>query len=683
MKQSFDIYGIKFTTPEVPKSELIANHDKPKYKQKFYRVQIPESFDELEYDDEDKPVYEPRHLSFIEQEINRIDNGYWFYNFGKATYLTGLNYFYLNYWRLENGDKPDYRETDKEWFYFEHYCESQNHIDGVIRSKNRRRGATSQATASLVRTAITQVKSFCGIVSKGNIDAKTCFIDMVSNGYKELPEYLKVDCEDEDSKTALIFQKKKNVKLRKNKSRGQLHTKSRGIGSRIDFRPTALNSYDSGRLTKVLIDEGGKNPPEVPIEEYWPIVQQTLKQGSVRVGFALMPSTCNEGEKGGRGFKVLWDNSNQLLGLRTGTGLYRYFSPAFEGYMPYIDEYGFSITEKPTKTQAEWMKKYYHASDFDCSMGSRERILYDRSLITNEKMRHEHIRMYPMSEREAFDFEESQNIYDVPLLTDQKEYLLGKPPKVRKVRFFKKSDGTVDFIDDQNGLWHFLYLPQENETNKFYVDGKGKQKPSNTHKYTITVDPFKSTIKVGAGSMGAAFIGIKPNELDPENSGMPIGMFYGRPKFRNDFHNQIVWAGVYFGADLCYESDYDDYIEYFMGLGLDGYIKEKPVSAIDPNRKKKRAKQKEFGVKSADGFAYTSMTLASVEYVLLHSHKIYFMELIDDLLSFDPDDRTSHDLAVAFQILCLTMLTPVKKKAEVVKVQKYLKTYNLMAANKF
>ena len=249
------IYGIDYEIPSRPLQTEIAGHELPKKAQKFRRVQIPDIFDDLEFDAEENPIYTPDQIAFINRELDRIEHGYWFFNNGKATYITGLHYFYLNYWTLESGGKPDYRACDRRYFYFQDYCERKSYIDGILRGKKRREGATSQAAASIMKDSISIEKAFCGIVSKTGQDAEAVFLDMIMPGYHALPIFLKPRCEDEETKTRLVFNRKKEKSRKKEKRKGQVHEDSRGIGSKIEYRNTKLNSFDSGRKTKILIDE--------------------------------------------------------------------------------------------------------------------------------------------------------------------------------------------------------------------------------------------------------------------------------------------------------------------------------------------------------------------------------------------------------------------------------------------
>lgn len=672
--QIHEIYGIRYETPEVPQRGEIYGSELPQKKQKFYRIEIPESFRDLEYDSEGNAHYTPAQEEFIEQVQHHLLYGCFFMNNGKPTYITGLHYYYINFWRLENGVLPDYRDADRRWFYYQDYCQKKPYIYGVIRLKKRREGATSQACASIVLRATTMQKAFCGIVSKKEKDAKKTFNSMVKNGYKCLPEFLKVRCEDENSKTELRFNQISTRRVKRDKKKGQLFSDSMGLESVIDFMPTDSSSYDSGRLTELLLDEGAKFPREVPINEYWPIVKKTLMEGAMKVGFALIPSTTNRGENGGVGYRILWDDSDHFKNQRTGTGLYRYFSPGYDGLEGFIDEYGMSIIETPTPEQVAWMKKRYRADEEMCSMGAKEWLLLQRSRIKDPMMLRKEILDFPMSEKEAFDFGDDSNIYNVALLSDQKDYLSDRNLKYRSCRFYE-SDGKVEIADDSNGPWKILYLPKDHEKNLYTHQGNLKV-PLNKHKYVISIDPYKSEIKVGKGSLGCAIIWAKMDSLDPENTGMPLAMLLWRPKIKNMFHEQILLAARYYGGQVCYESDIDDYITYVRPLGYMGYVMEKPRSAIDPNQKRKNT-VKEYGVKAANGFALSAAITASVEYVELYSSKIFFVEIVDDLIAYEPDKRTDHDIAAAFQIGCLAIQTPITKRQQQQAPVQFVRTFDL------
>ena len=83
--------------------------------------------------------YNPELQEYRNQEWDRRLNGFWFYNNGKPTYVTGLHYFYLVHWKIDVG-YPDFRITDMEFFYFLEYVMQDPNCLGMIEVTKRRQG---------------------------------------------------------------------------------------------------------------------------------------------------------------------------------------------------------------------------------------------------------------------------------------------------------------------------------------------------------------------------------------------------------------------------------------------------------------------------------------------------------------------------------------------------------------
>ena len=669
MAKKIEIYGTKIALPE--ERNVFKNSSK-KDEQKFIRITVPDDFSSLEFDTEGIPIYTESQAAFVKDEYEKIRNGYWFYNNGEATYITGLHYFYLNYWTLEDGGKPDYRDADRRWFLFRNHCESLPQCFGIIRIKKRREGATSQEACSLVYKAIMRPKSNCGIVSKtGNPDARDVFQKMIVWGYKNLPVFLKPSIEDETSKTSLVFSppKKKNKTVVRTK--GKVFDDDMGLESVIDFRATALNSYDSGRITAILIDEGGKWPKDVPINKYWPIVRKTLTRGMIKVGFAVIPSTVNDSENGGIEFKELFDGSDHLGQDITATGLFQYFTPAYDGYEGFIDEYGMSIIDTPTERQRKYIKGKFGV---DIQTGAKDFLLKQREIIKDPTALSEEIRMNPFSVEEAFKIDAKKCYFNSDKIYEQINFLSENPVRMRKGSFFWKEGqkgGDVYFQDSSEGMWHILELPTVE--NMSQVGDRGRV-PGNTPLYTIGVDPFRNSMASSKySSMGSAWICKKYNTTDPENTGMPIGHFYGRPKLKSMFDEEMLKAAVYYGCKLVYELDAgDDIVRIAMESKLINYMSKTPNSAIKPGREGQ--KTKEWGVKSSDPFAMSQQLELAIQFIENHCHKIYYRELLEELLIYDHMNRTIFDRTVSFMISLLGMVehrVVEDSKPKVLQIQKF------------
>jgi hypothetical protein len=642
--QEHQIYGVVYKTPQAP--TRIENQKEKK--RLFTKVQIPSIFEDLEFDEDGNAIYEQEHVDFIKAEWKKINDGYWFYNKDVLTYITGLHYFYLNYWTLEDGNVPDYRDVDRKYFYYQDYCERIPQCFGIIRIKKRREGATSQATCYLVWKSITHRKSFCGIMSKTGKDASDAFVYMVMNGYRNLPIFFKPRAEDEETKTELVFRKKKDRTRKKAREIGKVFDDDIGLESKINFKNTALNSYDSGRITALLLDEAGKFPKDVPVNQYWPIVRKTMMRGAIKVGFCLIPSTANDAKSGGEPYKALFDSSNHFENNITATGLYRYFCPAYDGYEGFIDEYGMSIIDTPTEEQAEYIKSRF---GMEIKMGAKEYLIGQRSIIKDKKALSEEIRMNPFTEEEAFMIDQKKCYFNSENLYNQLDVLKEERIKLRRIRLYWKDSRTVDWADDKDGSWLVYKFPNDTERNKF-TEVDGVRIPGNAHKYVSGIDPFKSSVISGKGSMGACYVFERLDSSDPENTGMPIAEYVDRPRLKSMFHDEMLKAAVFWGYRACYENDVgDDFVDFFNNKGFRPYLMKTPEAAIDKMRRRTVHK---YGVTSGDAFAMARQLDTCIMYVESHCHKVVFPDLIEELLQYDHENRTPYDRSVAFMISLLS-----------------------------
>lgn len=669
MIEKIDIYGLTITLPE---RGYVHKNSEYKKDQKFKRIEFPESFYSIEFNEEGFAVYSDEQVSYIKGEYEKMKRGYWFYNNGVPTYITGLHYFYLNYWTLEDGSRPDYRDADRRWFLYRNHCDSLPYCFGVIRIKKRREGATSQEACALVYTAIMKPKSNCGIVSKtGNPDARDVFQKMVVWGYKNLPVFLKPSVEDETSKTTLIFSPPKRKTKGNARTKGQIFDDDMGLESVIDYRSTALNSYDSGRVTLLLLDEGGKWPKDVPINKYWPIVKKTLMRGMIKVGFAVIPSTVNDSDNGGAEFKEIFDGSFHIGTQFTATGLYQYFCPAYDGYEGFIDEYGMSIIETPTDEQKEYIKTKF---GIDINYGARDYLLQQRALIKDITALSEEVRMNPFTVEEAFKIDAKKCYFDSEKIYEQLNSLNIEPVRKRRGKMFWKDGvkgGDVYFQDVPDGEWSIVELPTP--TNNSQQGDRGKM-PGNVSKYVMGVDPFRNSIvNARYGSMGSAWIVKKFDALDPENSGMPVAHYYGRPKLKTMFDEDMMKAAVFYGCKIVYEMDAsDDIVRNAMELKLTQYLSKTPESAIKPG--KESQKNKEWGVKSSDPYAMGQQLELAIQFISGHIHKVYYEELLEEMLVYDHVNRTEYDRTVSFMISLLGMMgyrTKTDEKPRMIQIQKF------------
>lgn len=664
-----DVYGTLKYIPDGPPDTLIEGWDKPHNEQVWTRKALPDLFNTIDYDKDGNAILSPAQRRYAKQEVDRCKNGYFFFNNGQVTYITGKHYFYLQWWLLEDSIYPEYRDTDRRYFLFLDFWEHVEWCLGILRGKKRREGASSQATSNLVYECIFYTNSNCGLVSKTNIDSRDTFTDMVRHGYNNLPPFLKPrQLNRADSVTELVFD------ARAEKGNGS----DGGMKSKINYRAPVLNAYDRGRMSRILADEGGKWPVDVDFAKFLSIVAKTMVKGAKRVGFCEAPSTVNELTKGGgMAFKKAWDAANQFKypNRPTPNRFVTYFSPAYDGYEGFIDKHGISVIGEPTHEQYQylvekWVKKdpitgivVSELTEDDIRLGAKQYVMVKRREGLTGDLLEEEIRMNPCSVDEMFEAALTSCAFNSANISQRLKKLEESPVFKRKVLFYREEETQkVRWRDTQkneeNFHWRITQFPPPGEENKYHYDGK-LRKPARVVDGAITVDSYSNS-QGGRryGSKASAWIGRKYDILDPANTGKPIGHLYGRPSVKEILHEQVLLAAEYFGYQVWYEHTADDYLSYFRERGKTGYLGTYPLSTIPPE---KRANAERFKGVPTTPFSLTKQLDSGISYFENHCELIDFEELLENAKIFDPYDRTAYDCVVAFLMLLVVLTETVNK----------------------
>lgn len=503
-----EIYGTIIKLPE--HSGNIEDWGTDVQSEQYWRKkELPDFFEEVEYDKEGNAILDVTQRDYALEEVRRCKEGFWFFNNGVKTFITGKNYFYLQFWKLENDVYPDYRDTDRRYFLFLDYWEKTPWCLGIVRGKKRREGATSQATSNLIYECIFYRNSFCGLTSKTEKDAKTAFTTMIAFGYRQLPVFLKPkQLNNKDSVTELVFAHK-SVEIKGTKG-GAMDTDT-GHRSKIDYRAPGKNAYDSGRLSRLLADEMGKWSIENPASEFLAIVSKTLVQGVKRVGFGEFPSTVNELTKGGGAeFKKIWNSANHIDNERTNNRLARYFTPAFDGYVGFIDRYGMSVIDAPTDNQFKYLVENFigvgDLTEQDIKLGARDYLINKRSGLEGSDLE-EAIRMDPFDEREMFMSALSGCVFNSFKINEQLEWLKYNPMTEKGnlvwengFPYYKEvvnPDGSIMikiskllWVQNDKGKYEKVKGWQPKEMNNVY-EKNGAFFPNGSYAIRIGCDPFK------------------------------------------------------------------------------------------------------------------------------------------------------------------------------------------------
>lgn len=611
--------------PEPPKDyTLIANWDLPQPKQKFYYTEQPHK--------NAQPTD-----TFLKQEFDRFQNGYWFFNNGTLEWLTPFHYFFLNYW-TDKGKRMFFIDSQREVAIWIWQIEKEPNVAGGNLLTNRRFGKSVFATGWAYFRTTTNPFHRAGMQSKTNADGKLLFGKLIKS-WQKLPQWLKpIDSGLTSPKTIIEFSEPP-TRTKEKKVYGEV------LDSSLDFRSSEEDGYDGDELHTYIEDEFGK-AVNVNTDTRWGVVQYCLLIGAEIVGKALRTTTVEEMERrGGKNAKKTWDDSmkktmNAATG-RTDSMLTNLFIPADYGLKgrhpktgePFVNEFGISNREL-----------------------ARNYIISTWENLSDEKLK-EAQRKNPLTLKHAFQIAVNNGSFDPEIyeyLDLQKEYLEGnsvtgeRAPKNlrRQVTFYREDSGLVAWKDDERGhssmVWDFK---DPKNSNGRKVGDMQKWVPTNADSFAGGCDPFAATIVTGPGSMGVLYIYRMGDPTDPDNSGMVILRYAQRTRLKADFHKMVMMICQYYGCKVNYESDVDDYYETFLQEGFKNYVMWRPKCTVDPTRRNVTIK---YGTPSKDAFALQKHYQIMAEYLLSRWHKIYFIELIDQLIEYDHADRTKSDEVVAF-----------------------------------
>lgn len=684
--QTFDVCGLKYTTPAIPPLNEIRGFDLPRKKQVWHRRLEWEQWDwNIDPKAGDVWFLNPGEgqLEWYEQEIERINTGDWIMINGEPVWFNKYCYFFHQWALLLEGMYGTYRDTSLDFFRFYELVESEPFTLGMILIKGRRLGASSMSASIQALHALTENNHLQGIVSKTGIDAKEMYL-MVKNCIENLPPFLKPDMNNVGETEIHLAQPAQRIS-----KNNKIASGNKGLNTRVNWLNTAENSYDGRALRSVIIDEAAKWD-KVDVSVMFSKVKETLVKGARVVGKVIMITTVNAGDKGGDNFRTLWDQSDfspeklNELGW-TKSRMKRFFIPGFRGVDGYVGAFGESVVDTPTKEQTEYLKST--GASPNPYIGAREyREIVRKSLANNPEELAEECRKYPFEWQEVFKNANNLCHFNTEDLQNQLERIQAELEKLgrdinkgengRRGWFVKGNDEKIIWKDDPNGLWYVLKFLPSGMDNKFMYK-HGIKCPNNTGWGGAGLDTFSNAQQtVEKGSDACCIIRERYNSLNPENSGMPVAMYLGRPKTKREFHDQIFNGLQYYGVRILAERSPTDWEDYAIDNDL--------ASPLDHKKKygylvtTKRADNSEvYGIAPQDKQAREEHLTEMVEDGLLNTHKVWFRRIIKDRFKFNIDERTLYDASMADGYSLMALKENQQIVTPTVHTEQIIRTYKL------
>ncbi|RLI46319.1 hypothetical protein DRO61_09375, partial [Candidatus Bathyarchaeota archaeon] len=349
-----EIYEIQNLKIALPTANNVFESSSKKENQRWQQLEYPIELKKIKtvYEWNQQPEsFKEKWYDYINNEFIKRDEGYWYYNKGVPTYITGAHYMYLQWTKIDVGS-AEFRESNRLFFIFWEACKADSRSYGMCYLKNRRSGFSFMASADTVNQATISRDSRYGILSKSGADAKKMFTDKVVPISINYPFFFKpIQDGMERPKTELSY-KVPSRRLTRNSVKDTSTEETDGLDTTIDWKNTGDNSYDGEKLKLLVHDESGKWERPDNILNNWRVTKTTLRLGRRIVGKCMMGSTSNALDKGGSNFKKLYEASDVTQRNRNGqtsSGLYSLFIPMEWNYEGYIDSYGFPVFDTPKK----------------------------------------------------------------------------------------------------------------------------------------------------------------------------------------------------------------------------------------------------------------------------------------------------------------------------------------------
>lgn len=641
--------------PKKPVDSKIFGYNQEQKNQKWRRQDFPKDF--KKWSQEEKEV-------FYDREWERRRNGFWFFNDGEATYITGAHYFYLNWCQIDIG-YPDYRDRDRRFFYFWEQSSKDPNSYGMIFMKHRREGASWKSASLQLYYTTMETNAHGGMLSKTGEDAKKLFQKTVYI-WRRLPEFfLPISDGTDNPKTAINFQRPSRRRTANNKELDN----GVALDSSISWMTTTENAFDGQKLRFFNSDEAAKWNTE-SAEKNWYIVKPAMSMGRRIYGKALFTSTVNEMESGGQAYKNLWDDSDfyeKDANDQTKSGLYRYFTPSYDGYEGFIDEFGRSFVEDPKEA-------VMGIDGLPIKKGSKTFLEIRRNTLKSDTNKlAEEKRQHPFDEEEALRPPAKDCAFDAERIYQQIEWVDVYEDTYLERGNFAWVDGVrggrVEFIPSRTGRW--LVYPDAFPERKSGKDANGF--PCNMGYLVSGCDPYDHRVVAdGRPSNAASYVFKMAIPNDPDSNMFICEYVYRQPS-PELFYEDMVMQSIFYGCQILVENQKIGLLNWFDREGFGKYIMDRPDSTQTKWSKSRKANK---GIPSSTAII-DAITLATEHYVLTNcgvdadgnSGNVMFRRLLEDWLGFDPSDTKVFDSAMAAGYALLAGKRSVKKKREAKKVE--------------
>ena len=599
-----------------------------------------------------KEDFKEEWYEFIDQEFKRREQGFWFVNKDKPTYITGTHFVYLQYSKIDVG-KPDFRESNRLFFIFWEACKADSRCYGMSYLKNRRSGFSFMASAETVNMATISSDARFGILSKSGADAKKMFTDKVVPISVNYPFFFKPIQDGMDRpKTEIAYRVPASKLTRRSITETVRPESLDGLDTTVDWKNTGDNAYDGEKLKLLVHDESGKWERPNNILNNWRVTKTCLRLGSRIIGKCMMGSTSNALDKGGANFKKLYNNSDvtkRNSNGQTSSGLYSLFIPMEWNYEGYIDSYGFPVFENPKEKTVDAFGDEIKIGVLEYWKNEVEGLKDDQDGLN------EFYRQFPRTTEHAFRDEAKESLFNLTKIYEQIDHNadLNNIASVTTGSFQWENgvkDSKVVFVPNKNGNFKISWVPPYHLQNRVIVKN-GTKYPGNDHCGAFGCDSYDISGTVdGRGSNGSLH-GLTKFSMEDVPPNHFFLEYIARPQTAEIFFEDVLMACVFYGMPLLCENNKPRLLYHFKRRGYRGFSMNRP----DKVWNKLSITERDIGgipnssedIKQAHASAIETYINTSVGSTENGFGDMYFQRTLEDWARFNINNRTKHDASIS------------------------------------
>ena len=648
-----EIQNLKIALPKEP--ENVFSISKKVEEQKWTKAEYPKTLSKIKsvFDWQRYPnSFKEEWYDYIDEEFKRREQGYWFYNKGLATYITGSHYMFLQWSKIDVG-AADFRESNRLFFIFWEACKADQRCYGMCYLKNRRSGFSFMASADTVNQATISSDSRFGILSKSGADAKKMFTDKVVPISINYPFFFRPIQDGMDRpKTELAYRVPASKLTRRKLDEGIASEEIEGLDTTIDWKNTGDNSYDGEKLKLLVHDESGKWERPDNILNNWRVTKTTMRLGSKIVGKCMMGSTSNAIEKGGGNFKKLYyasDVTQRNRNGQTSSGLYSLFIPMEWNYEGFIDAYGVPVFDKPKDAVRDPHGDLITTGVIEHWENEVDGLKNDQDSLN------EYYRQFPRTEKHAFRDEAKLSLFNLTRIYEQIDYNEDMRNKTLVTQGnFQWTGGvkdtTVNFIPENNGRFLVSWIPPAILQNRVIIKN-GVKHPGNEHVGAFGCDSYDISGTVDNKGSKGSLHGLTKFSMEEAPFNMFFLEYISRPPTAEIFFEDVLMALHFYGMPILAENNKPRLLYYLKRRGYRNFSINRP----DKTFNKLSVAEREIGgipnssedIKQAHAAAIESYIEDYVGLKETEYGQMYFQRTLEDWAKFNINNRTKFDATIS------------------------------------